>query len=98
MRWYSIEPRTRRNVKEYGFLSFSRKYRKQLLDTDSLRNASKKAVHQSCEFLGKKIVGTTIKSNDDKIVKPDENSRNVEKLIIPPEKKKEVLNKLRQLL
>ena len=34
---YSIEPRTRKNVKGYGFLSFARnlfnKYLKQLLDT-----------------------------------------------------------------
>ena len=33
MRRYSIEPRTRKYVKRYGFLSFARKYRKQLLDT-----------------------------------------------------------------
>ena len=41
---YSIEPRTRKNVKGYGFLSFARKYKKQLLDTrlDSLKAASKK--------------------------------------------------------
>ena len=31
--WYSIEPRTRKHVKECGFLSFARKYIKQLLDT-----------------------------------------------------------------
>ena len=84
----STEPRTRRNVKKYRFLSFSRKYRKQLLDTDSLKHASKKAVHQSFEFLGNTIVGKIIKSNDDKIMKRDENSRKVEKLIIPPKKRK----------
>ena len=41
---YSIEPRTRKYVKEYGFLSFARKYKKQVLDTglDSLKTASKK--------------------------------------------------------
>ena len=33
MMWYSIEPRTKKHVKEYGFLSFARKYIKQLLDT-----------------------------------------------------------------
>ena len=33
MQWYSTEPRTRKYVKEYGFLSFARKYKKQLLDT-----------------------------------------------------------------
>ena len=30
MTQYSIKPRTRKNVKGYGFLSFARKYKKQL--------------------------------------------------------------------
>ena len=38
------------------------------------------------------------KSNDDEIVKPDENSRNVEVIIIPLEKRDEILNKLRKVL
>ena len=44
MRQYSVEPRTRKYVKGYGFLSFARKYKRQLLDTrlDSLIAASKK--------------------------------------------------------
>ena len=37
---YSIEPKTRKYVKEYGFLSFARKYKKQILDKGL--NASKK--------------------------------------------------------
>ena len=43
MRQYSIEPRTRKYGKRYGFLSFERKYRKQLLDTglDVLKIVSK---------------------------------------------------------
>ena len=32
MTQYSIEPRTRKYVKGYGFLSFARRYKKQLLD------------------------------------------------------------------
>ena len=49
---YSIEPRSRKYIKRYGFLSFARnlpnKYEKQLLDTaikvrlDALETASKK--------------------------------------------------------
>ena len=41
---YSIEPRARKYVKEYRFLSFARKNKKQLLDTglDSLITVSKK--------------------------------------------------------
>ena len=33
MQRYSIEPRTRKYVKGYGFLSFARKYKKKLLNT-----------------------------------------------------------------
>ena len=32
MTCYSIEPKTWKYVKRYGFLSFTRKYEKQLLD------------------------------------------------------------------
>ena len=51
MRRYSIEPRRRKYVKGYGFLSFARKYKKQLLDRgiDALETASKKVVHKTGE-------------------------------------------------
>ena len=49
---YSIESRTIKYAKVYGFLSFvmifSNKYRKQSLDTGI--NASKKVVHKAGEF------------------------------------------------
>ena len=85
---HSKEPRTRKYVKGYGFLSFARnlsnKYNKQLMDTglDSLKTDSKKVVHKTGEFLGNKIADTVANSYDNKIVKP------VEEIIIPPEKKK----------
>ena len=90
MRQYSVEPRTRKYVKGYGFLSFARKYKKQLLDTglDSLKTGSKNVVHEAVEFLGNEIAHAVTKSNNDEIVKPDENLRNVEEIIIPLEKKK----------
>ena len=53
MRRYSIEPRTRKYVKGYGFLSFARKFKKQLLDKGL--DASKKVVHKAGEHLGNKI-------------------------------------------
>ena len=59
----------------YGFLSFTRKYEKQLLDTgvDALKTASRKVIHnageETVEFIGNKIAG--------KIVKP---SRNVKQI------------------
>ena len=58
MRRYSIEPRTRKYVKEYGFLSFTRKYKKQLLDTGL--DASKKVAHKAGEYLGNKIADAVL--------------------------------------
>ena len=97
MQWYSTQPITREYVKEYGFLSFARKYKKQLLDTgvDAVKTASKKVVHKSGEFVGNKTADLVTKSKDDKIVKSDENLRNFEKITIPLEIKDEILNKLR---
>ena len=68
----------------YRFLSFARKYKKQVLHTglDSLKNSSKKVVYKTGESLGNKIV------------KPkhviDENPRNVEEIFIVPEKRKQI--------
>ena len=91
MTQYSAEPRTRKYVKEYGFLLFARKYKKQLLNTGL--NASKN-VHEVGEFLGNKIADTVNKSNDVSIEKQEPN----EEIIIPPEKREEILNKLRKIL
>ena len=89
---YSIEPKTRKYVKGYGFLSFARKYKKQILERGL--NASKKVVHKAGEFIGNKIADAVIKSNDDNIEKQEP----VEEIIIPPEKREEILNKLRRAL
>ena len=93
---YSIEPRTIKYVKGCGCLSFARKYKKELLDTGL--NASKKVVLKAGEFIESRIEDAVTKSNDDKIVTPDENPRNVEELIIPLEKRDEIFNKLRKVL
>ena len=72
MRPYSIEVRTRKYAKEYGFLSFAKKYEKQLLDKgiDSLKRNSNHIVHKAGKVLGNKVVDDVTKSNDDKIVNP----------------------------
>ena len=78
--------------------NLSNKYRKQLLNTelDALKTASKKLFHKLAEttdeFLGNKITDTVAKSNNNKIVKA------VEEVIIPPEKKEEILNESIQVL
>ena len=88
MQQHSIEPRTRKYVKGYGFLLFSRKYKK-LLDTevDYLKIASQKVVHKANKFLGNKLQTQKLNAN----------RRNVEEIIIPLEKIDEILNKLRKV-
>ena len=58
----------------------------------------KKVVHKAGEFVGNKIADVVTISNNDNIQKPDENLRNVEEIIIPPEKRDEILGKLRGVL
>ena len=96
----TIEPRTRKYVTGFGFLSFARNYKKQLseIGLDSLKTASRKVIDKTAEgtseFIGNKYA--------DKIVKPKhlihKNSWNAEEIIIPTEKREKILNKLRQLL
>ena len=66
MRQYSIEPRTRKYVKGYGFLSFARKYEKQLLDTglDAVKTTFKKVVHRAGEFIGNEITDAATNDNN----------------------------------
>ena len=70
---YSIEPRDRKYVKRYGFLSFaknmgkslSNKYGQKLLDsakkstTDAIKTASKKAIQKTAEATGD-LIGNKI--------------------------------------
>ena len=82
--------------KDMVFLSFARNYKKQLLGTnlDSLKTVSKKVVYKASKYLGNKIADAVTKSNDDKIVKPDENPWNVEETIVLLEKRDKILKKL----
>ena len=48
-------------------------------------------MHKTSEFLGNKIVDTVTNLYDDKIVK----TKPVEEIIIPAEKREEILNELR---
>ena len=44
-------------LKNYGFLSFARKYKNQLLNTgiDVVKTTFKKGVHKTGEFIGNKL-------------------------------------------
>ena len=89
---YSVEPKTRKYVKRYRFLSFARKYETEIMDKGL--NVSKKLVHHAGGFIGNNIADAVTKSNDDKIMKEEP----IEEIIIPTEKGEQILNKLRRLL
>ena len=65
---------------------------------NAAKTASKEVVHKRAEAAGE-LIGNNIA---EKIVKPksvnDENSRNIEEIFNPPEKRHEILSKLRQVL
>ena len=75
---------------------YGQKIQKQLLDTglDSFKTASKKLFHKTGEFLENKSADAITKSNNDKILKPAP----VEGMIIPIEKRDEILKVLRRIL
>ena len=68
---YSIEPRTRKYVKEFGFLSFSKKYKKQLLETGL--NASEKVIHKAVEYIENRIADAEIKLSQAMIILRNKN-------------------------
>ena len=87
MTQYSIELKTRKYVKRFGFLLFTTKYKKQILDKGL--DASKKVVHKADKFIRNKIVDAVTTSSDDNIEKQEP----VKEIIIPPEKKRGNINK-----
>ena len=93
---YLIELRTRKYVKECGFLSFGRnlcnKYGRRLLDSatktelDALKSSTKKVPQKAAEAAGQLIESNIV----NKIVKitPDEDLRNIPEIIFPQSKDK----------
>ena len=61
---------------------------------DYLKTTSNKLFHKAGWVLRNKIPDAVTKSNNNKIVKQEP----VEKIIIPPEKRNKILNKLRRVL
>ena len=101
MACYSIEPERKNMLKIMDFYHLQEIYptnREKKVLTTASKKVIYKAAEATGEFLGNKIAGAVAKSNDDKIVKANENLRNVEEVIIAPEKREEILNELRQVL
>ena len=88
MQRYSIEPRARRHVR-----TCARKC-KEKKKIDTRLDASKNVTHKAGDFLGNKIADAATMSNDDRIQKQEP----AEEIIIPLEKREEILGKLRNML
>ena len=100
---YSTEPKFRKYVKGYGFLSFARKfgdkYGKKLIDTatktgmDAAKNASKRVVQKTAQATGD-LIGNKIADKITSIVKTKEkeNTNKSEEIYIPPEKRQQIID------
>ena len=93
---YLTEPKFRKYVKSYGFLSFTKnfgnKYGKKLIDTvtktgiDAAKTASKRVVQKTEEATGD-LIGNKIADKITSIGKPKE----IEEIYIPPKKDNKLL-------
>ena len=102
---YSIEPKFRKYVKVYGFLSFARKFNNKYgkkLDTatktgiDAAKTASKRVVQKTAEATGD-LIGNKIADKITSIGKPKKKKQNkkIEEIHIPPEKRQPIIEDLR---
>ena len=102
---YSTEPRFRKYVKGYGFLSFARKfgnkYGKKLMDTatktgmDPAKTASKRVAQKIAEVTGD-LIGNKIADKITSIGKPKEKGKTeMKEIYIPPEKRQQIIDDLR---
>ena len=102
---YSTEPRFRKYVKGYGFLSFAKnlgnKYGKKLMDTatktgmDAAKTASKRVVQKTAEATGD-LIGNKIAGKITSIGKPKEMPKEkLEEIYIPPKKRQQIIDDLR---
>ena len=103
---YSTEPRFRKYVKGYGFLSFARKfgdkYGKKLIDTatktgiDAAKTASKRVVQKTAEatedLIGNKIADKIISLGKSK---EKEKIEKAEEIYTPPEKLQQIIDDLK---
>ena len=103
---YSTEPKFRKYVQGYGFLSFARKlgdrYGKKLIDTatktgiDAAKTASKRVVQKTAEVTGG-LIGNKIADKITSIDKSKEKEKinKPEEIYIPSEKRQQIIDDLK---
>ena len=98
MKSYSIEPRTRNYVEGNGLLSFARTYSTntgrnhwillQKTEIDVAKTAPKKVFYKTSAATGELIENKVTKKVVEPKSAPEANTRNMEEIISPPEKRK----------
>ena len=101
---YSTEPRFRKYVKGYGFLSFAKqidnKYGKKLMDAatktgiDAAKTASKRVIQKTAEATGD-LIGNKIADKITSVGKTNEKINKPEEIYIPPEKWQQIIYDLK---
>ena len=103
---YSTEPRFRKYVKGYGFLSFARKfgdkYGKKLMNIatktgiDAAKTALKRVVQKTAELTGD-LIGNKIADKITSMGKPKEKEKinEAEEIDIPPKKRHQIIDDLK---
>ena len=104
---YSAEPRFRKYIKGYGFLSFARKsgekYGKKIMDSvkktgiDAAKTASKRVVQKTAEATGD-LTGNKIADKITSVGKSKEKINKPEEIYIPPEKRQKIVDDLKLFL
>ena len=106
---YSTEPKYRKYVEGYGFLSFATKFRdkhgKKLMDTaiktgiDAEKTASKRVVQNTAEaagdLIGNKIADKINSVGKTKSKEKEDETNKRQEIYIPPEKREEMKYDLR---
>ena len=100
---YSIEPKFRKHVEGYDFLSFAKKFGskfgKKMMDTatkngmDTAKTASKRVVQKTAEATGD-LIGNKIADKITSIGKPKQKTKEMEEIYIPPEKRQQIIDDL----
>ena len=102
---YSIEPKFRKYVKGYGFLSFAKKfgnkYGNKLMDTatktgiDAAKTISKRIVKKTAEAT-EDLIGNKIADKITSIGKlKEKETKKLEETYIPPKKRQQIIDDLR---
>ena len=101
---YSTEPKFRKYVQGYGFLSFARKlgdrYGKKLIDPttktgiDAAKTASKRVVQEKAEATGD-LISNKIADKITSVAKTKVKTNKPEEIYIPPEKRQRIIDDLK---